>query len=373
MLALNRLFMGTCKFCGKSTGLFSSKHVECEDKHNEGLSSLSQCISEYFNSATSFLDLKAKVEVLRSQFYITDSDVIDASQTCLQNLISTVKRQNAAKLYQHIKEFVSNIGLRYEALNSNHILDMFGEKFIRYHLVSYFATGAPIQKVKQLADRIAQEYHLSPQQVEHTHMDVLDKVAENFLKDGILSDSEQRQLDEYVKCFSVPINNLPIQYQNSQVEKLAQAAVLKDLQRGSITANPLPVPIVLGRNEAPLWIYADVTYYQEKVEKEFVGRHGGFSFKVMKGVYYRIGQSKGKPVEHSYMDKVGVGQLFITNQNIIFYSQEKSIRIPFKKIVGLVPYSDGFEVHKDGSNSKRMVFQGLDCWFIMNLLSQLSI
>ena len=93
----------------------------------------------------------------------------------------------------------------------------------------------------------------------------------------------------------------------------------------------------------------------------------------MKGVYYRIGQSKGKPVEHSYMDKVGVGQLIITNQNIIFYSQEKSIRIPFKKIVGLVPYSDGIEVQKDGENSKRMVFQGLDCWFIMNLLSQLSI
>lgn len=365
--------MGTCKYCGKSTGLFSNKHAECEDKHNEGLSSLSRCINDYFGSKIAFAVLKSKIEMLRIQNYVTDADVVAATQACLQALSSTMKRQNAANLYQHIKEFVTNIGLRYEALNSNHILDMFGEKFIRYHLVSYFATGAPIQKVKQLADRIAQEYHLSPQQVEHTHMDVLDKAAENFLKDGVFSDSEQRQLDEYVKCFSIPINNLPIQYQNTQVEKLAQAAVLKDLQRSSIPANPLPVPIVMGRNEAPLWIYADVTYYQEKVEKEFVGRHGGFSFKVVKGVYYRIGQSKGKPVEHSYMDRVGVGQLIITNQNIIFYSQEKSIRIPFKKIVGLVPYSDGIEVQKDGENSKRMVFQGLDCWFIMNLLSQLSI
>ena len=110
-----------------------------------------------------------------------------------------------------------------------------------------------------------------------------------------------------------------------------------------------------------------------KVEKEFVGRHGGFSFKVMKGVYYRTGQSRGKPIEHSYMDKVGIGQLIITNQNIIFYSQAKSVKIPFKKIVGLVPYSDGIEVQKDGATSKRMVFQGLDCWFIMNLLSQISI
>ena len=365
--------MRTCKYCGKSTGLFSNKHAECEDKHNEGLASLSRSIDDYFGSKIAFAVLKSKIETLRIQNFVTDADVVAATQASLQALSSTLKRQNAANLYQHIKEFVTNIGVRYDALNSTHILDTFGEKFVRYHLVSYFAAGTPIQKVKQLAERIAHEFHLTSQQVEHTHMDVLDKAAENFLKDGIITDNEQRQVDEYVQCFGVPINQLSSQYQNSQIEKLAQAAVLKDIQRGSVPANPLPVPVILGRNESALWIYGNVTYYQEKVEKEFVGRHGGFSFKVMKGVYYRTGQSRGKPVEHSYMDKVGVGQLIITNQNIIFYSQAKSVKIPFKKIVGLVPYSDGIEVQKDGATSKRIVFQGLDCWFIMNLLSQISI
>ena len=365
--------MGTCKYCGKSTGLFSNKHAECEDKHNEGLSSLSRHINDYFNSQIDFSLLKTKVENLRMQNYVTDADVICATQACLQSLSSSVKRQNAANIYKHLKEFVTNIGLRYDALNSTHILDTFGEKFVRYHLVSYFAAGTPIQKVKQLAERIAHEFHLSPQQVEQTQIDVLDKAAEHFLKDGIISDNEQRQVDEYVQCFAVPINQLPAQYQNSQIEKLAQAAILKDVQRGTVPASPLPVPIILGRNESALWIYGNVTYYQEKVEKEFVGRHGGFSFKIMKGVYYRTGQSRGKPIEHSYMDKVGVGQLIITNQNIIFYSQAKSVKIPFKKIVGLVPYSDGIEVQKDGATAKRIVFQGFDCWFIMNLLSQISI
>ena len=365
--------MGTCKYCGKSTGLFSNKHSECEDKHSEGLSFLSKCINDYFDSRITFSALKDKIETLRIHNYVTDSDVIGVTQNCLQVLSTTLNRQNAANLYHHIKEFVTNIGLRYDALNSTHILDTFGEKFVRYHLVSFFAAGTPIQKVKHLAERIAYEFHLAPQQVEQTHIDVLDKAADNFLKDGFLSDSEQQQVNEYVQCFGVPINELPAQYQNSQVEKLAQAAVLKDIQRGTVPANPLPAPVVLGRNESALWIYGNVTYYQEKVEKEFIGRHGGFSFKIMKGVYYRVGQSRGKPIEHSYMDKVGVGQLIITNQNIIFYSQAKSVRIPFKKIVGLVPYSDGIEVQKDGASSKRIVFQGLDCWFIMNLLSQINV
>ena len=145
-------------------------------------------------------------------------------------------------------------------------------------MVSFFAAGTPLQSVKQLGERIAHEFHLTSQQVEQTHIDVLDKAAENFLKDGIITDNEQRQVDEYVQYFGIPINQLPAQYQNSQIEKLAQAAVLKDIQRGSVPANPLPVPVVLGRNESALWIYGNVTYYQEKVEKEFVGRHGGFSF-----------------------------------------------------------------------------------------------
>ena len=365
--------MGTCKYCGKSTSLFSNKHAECESKHKEGLSSLANCIKEYFDSKMAFSVLKGQIETLRIQNYVTDSDVISSTQDCLQDLSLTLKRQNAASLYQHIKEFVTNIGIRYDALNSTHILDSFGERFVRYHLISYFAAGIPVQKVKQLSDRIAYEFHLSPQQIEQTHMDVLDKAAENFLKDGFFSDSEQQQVNEYVQCFGIPINQLPTQYQDSQVVKLAQATVLRDIQRGTVPANPLPVPVLLGRNESALWIYGNVTYYQEKVEKEFVGRHGGVSFKIMKGVYYRVGQSRGKPIEHSYMDKVGVGQLIITNQNIFFYSQTKSIKIPFKKIVGVVPYSDGIEIQKDGASSKRIVFQGLDCWFIMNLLSQISI
>lgn len=365
--------MGTCKYCGKSTGLFSNKHAECEDKHNEGLSTLSRSIQDYFDSKISFSVLKSKIDSLRIQNYVTDTDVIGVDQVCLQGLSSTLKRQNAANLYRHIKEFVTNIGLRYDTLNSTHILDTFGERFVRYHLISFFATGTSIQRVKQLSERIADEFHLTPQQVEQTHMGVLDKVAENFLKDGLITDSEQQKVEEYVQYFNVPINHLPVQYQNTQVEKLAQAAILKDIQRGSVPASPLSVPVVLGRNESALWIYGNVTYYQEKVEKEFVGRHGGFSFKIIKGVYYRVGQSRGKPIEHSYMEKVGVGQLIITNQNIFFYSQAKSVKIPFKKIVGLVPYSDGIEVQKDGSSSKRIVFQGLDCWFIMNLLSQIAI
>ena len=109
--------------------------------------------------------------------------------------------------------------------------------------------------------------------------------------------------------------------------------------------------------------------YQEKIKREYVGRSSGFSFPIVKGLRYRTGGFKGHPVESSYMDNMGAGSLIITNKNIIFWGQTRSIKVPYKKIIGINPYSDGMEVQRDGSNVKRLTFQGFDCSFVMNVLS----
>jgi len=133
------------------------------------------------------------------------------------------------------------------------------------------------------------------------------------------------------------------------------------------------LPIMLSTGEYVIWDYPNVTMYQEKIVKEWVGRSSGWSYRVMKGVYYRVGGSKGHPVEHSTMENMGIGTLFLTNKNIIFYSPMKSSKTPYKKLIGITPYSDGIELQKDGANAKRLVFQGFDSWFIMNLLSSITI
>ena len=91
----------------------------------------------------------------------------------------------------------------------------------------------------------------------------------------------------------------------------------------------------------------------------------------MKGVTYRTGGFKGHPVESSYMENMGVGSLYITNKNIIFKGQTRSLRVPYTKIIGINPYSDGMEVQRDGSNAKRLVFQGFDCSFVLNVINVL--
>ena len=119
----------------------------------------------------------------------------------------------------------------------------------------------------------------------------------------MLTDEEERRIEEYTQTLGLSTTNLPAKYKDSEVSRLGQYKMLKQLQQGIIPQTNLHAPILLGKNEVVLWCYDGVTMWQEKVKREMVGSHSGFSFRVMKGVTYRTGGFKGHPVEHSYMDQ----------------------------------------------------------------------
>ena len=185
------------------------------------------------------------------------------------------------------------------------------------------------------------------------------------------SEEHLQKVDEYVSTLGLSLINLPPSLKGSHIEELGQSSILSDLQAGRPPRYNIQAPIILTRGETALWCYNNVTMYQEKVRKEFVGSHSGFSFRVMKGVTYRTGGFKGHPVETSYMENMGLGSLYVTNKNIIFMGQSRSIKVPYTKIIGINPYSDGMEVQRDGNNVKRLVFQGFDCSFILNVINLL--
>ncbi len=145
--------------------------------------------------------------------------------------------------------------------------------------------------------------------------------------------------------------------------------MLKDLQQGILPKQTLTVPVMLGRGECALWVFDNVTMNQEKITREYVGGSRGMSYRICKGLTYRTGSFKGHPVEQSHMDMVGVGSLVVTNKNFFFHCPTASVKIPYSKLVGVTPYSDGLEVHKEEAKPKRTVFQGFDAWFVMNVLN----
>ncbi|MBR6490953.1 MAG: hypothetical protein IKT02_01325 [Bacteroidales bacterium] len=64
-----------------------------------------------------------------------------------------------------------------------------------------------------------------------------------------------------------------------------------------------------------LWQYCDVKLFEKKVQREYHSNRGGVSIRIAKGIYYRPSTGRMKPVEHSYMNQEGIGDLYITNKH----------------------------------------------------------
>lgn len=354
--------MGLCKYCGEDAGFFSHVHKECEEKHNQGVATLEDGIRRYFKDAIKVNDLKQIVSRVRNESYVTDPDIAISSAKCIDEYTENSRWPFHSHQLDLVRDYINNIGVSYQNINVNESLDKLSQKMIRGFLAEYFTGQKELQRVMQISNQITSVLPLSNSKMQETYQYMLNQAADNYMKDRLLSDSEQQRIDEYTSTLGL-----------NGVTVVEQAKMLKQLQQGIIPQTNIYAPILLGKDEVALWSYDGVTMWQEKVKREMVGRHSGFSFRVMKGVTYRTGGFRGHPVEHSYMDNAGTGSLYVTNKNIIFHSPLRSAKIPYKKIIGLNPYQDGMGVQQDGANAKRLVFQGFDCSFVLNIMSFISV
>ena len=364
--------MGTCKYCGKDAGWFSHSHKECENKHSQGLNDFSSVVNSYFTNRATAAGVQSSKNRLRVDAYLSDDDVCNIADAEIRRYTASIHRPFSPSSMKLVDDFLNAVGVSYSKINKNGAVDEFTKKLMRGFMVEYFTGQLPLPTAHQRCEKVLGKFPMVQSNIEDAYLYVLNKAASNFMKNGNISDSDQQKIDDYVNYLNLPVNNLPVQYQNSEISKLGQVSILKSLQRGVIPSNNYPAPIMLGKGESVIWTYDGVTMYQEKTVKEYGGRRSGWSFRVMKGVTYHTGGTKIKPIEHSYMDNKGMGTLYITNKHIIFQGATAAQKIPYAKMIGVTPYSDGIEVHRDGANVKRLTFQGFDSWFLMNVISQIS-
>ena len=165
--------------------------------------------------------------------------------------------------------------------------------------------------------------------------------------------SEQRRLEEARKKIEI------------------QTEVLAILREGKVPDLGLnvSVPFKLQKNEK--WILAvnNVTYAEMRVKREVAGRSVGMSVRVMKGVSVRTGASKGTPVETDVLTPRGSGTFAVSTKHV-FFSGERSFRIPLNKIVSVQPARYGLEIVRDRASAQPEYFgiTGADAEFVANLI-----
>ncbi|MGM9776966.1 MAG: hypothetical protein ACI3ZD_01325 [Prevotella sp.] len=359
-----------CKYCGLEAGLFSRAHKVCKEKYQQGIDELLDGLHAYFMGRMSITNILNIINIAKNNHYLSQRNVENCCRKGICRFANTLRLPITKQHIQLVDLFLHNIGIPLTVLNMEGELDRLGKCLYQGVLMSYFVDNEVLSKVEKRAHVVESLLPLTYSAKQIAGLEVLDKAVQMYLDNGLISDSEQIKLDVFTQGFHLPVDNLPAQFEGKSIEKMQQSVILRDLQNGVLpTGQVCVLPVILSRGENVIWSYDQVTMYQEQIIREWVGRHSGFSFRVMKGVYYRTGGSKGHSVERSSMENMGRGTLILTNKNIFFHSSMLSVRIPYKKLIGMTPYSDGIELHQEGTKAKRLVFLGFDSWFMMNVLS----
>ncbi len=220
---------------------------------------------------------------------------------------------------------------------------------------------------------IVESSHIDNTALQQIYCSVFDDAIDNYLNDGVIDTQENQTVARFMQFTGLPQSVLNA---NQSLEKVVQSKVLQDILQGNVPAPNITIngdfPFLLGKGEHLIWLFRNITLHQQKVQREFVGRSRGVSVRVMKGVYYRTGGFKGHPVETTVMQRIGIGSVCLTDKNLYFASPEKSLKVPYTKILSIDSYSNGIGIQKDGASDKPMFLEGLNSWFTYNVIANLK-
>ncbi len=242
-----------------------------------------------------------------------------------------------------------------------------GVEEIKGLLSSFFTEGGDVKEVAEQAGKIAENSYIKKDEYTKLIFENWKSLVEKAFEDGILAEEEEKRLRAIIEGFNLED---PEVLNSRAYTLITKGAFLRELLAGQLPQN-LPdkalLPFNFQKSEQPLWVFNDVDYYEMVTHKKYSGGYSGFSVKIAKGLYWRVGGFRGKPVVTQELQKIDTGTMVITNKHIYFGGQNKIFRVRLDRIVAFEPFEDGIGIQRDAKTAHPQYFVTGDGWFTYNL------
>ena len=219
---------------------------------------------------------------------------------------------------------------------------------------------------------IGQRSFLTQADQKHLIIEAWQKAVDQALEDDILSSEEEESLMGFADSLFLTRDDLD---ESGAFSRVVKVAVIRDILEGTLPRRMSfmgELPFNFQKGENLVWVSSDATYYEQRMRTHYEGGYQGVSVRVAKGLYYRVGGFRGRPVSTAQMVNSGTGPLGITDRHIYFAGPTKAFRVKYDKIVSFTAYSDGIGIQRDAQSAKPQVFVTGDGWFTYNLISNLA-
>jgi hypothetical protein len=106
--------------------------------------------------------------------------------------------------------------------------------------------------------------------------------------------------------------------------------------------------VILNDGEELLCVFPGTTLLEPRAVRTWRGRYGGPSFRIAKGVSFRLGESRGTSESHDEMRALDHGTLVITNQRLVFLGSGRTSSVALGKVIDIEAYSDAIRLNRQG-------------------------
>lgn len=196
----------------------------------------------------------------------------------------------------------------------------------------------PAEEVAKLP-ALAQQAGFNPSAVSEMHVQTLRSYVERALSDEHLTPDEESRIDQLAAALGITDATI-----TQRLTDFSSRVLIARLNDGRIPS--LPQPHILLKKGEVAHLETNTDLLKEVAHKEYRGRYQGVSFRVMKGVRYYTGASRGKMVVvGTSLEAADRGMLTITSQRSVFTGSRQSIEMPHSKLLNLTLYTDGVQFH----------------------------
>lgn len=181
------------------------------------------------------------------------------------------------------------------------------------------------------------------------------------IANGGVSDEEQRRIDKELREREIQEAKALELRKKQEAEEQRNRDInlfMDKLVKGNINlTSSSPSPIIPKKNEETSLVMHGVSFLEARAVRQTIGGYGGPSFRVAKGVSFRLGGVSARSVSHDEIKKIDQGTLVLTNKRLIFLGGKKTVNIDLRKIVAIEPFNDGIGSQRE-NKQKTEYFTG---------------
>ena len=196
-----------------------------------------------------------------------------------------------------------------------------------------------VAEIERQLPAVAGRAALSTDKTSALHLQFFRTLVEDALADDCLTEDEESHMFEIGRVLSIEQDTF-----DTQCKDLKLRLYVARVNDGRIPV--LEKPNIMMKKEEVAHMSAEAEILKEVAVREYQGGYSGFSFRVMKGVRFHTGSTRGRSVVvGTRIETADRGALTVTSQRVVFAGQRQSLEIAYAKLLNMNVFNDGIQFH----------------------------